>query len=479
MATLAGGAKASGGGTVAAMRLAWPVVIALVGCAAVAAGWTGFIASDDELYFGGALKWAAGELFPGDSHWTTRFPLVLTLAAMIKLVGASALALHLTALAWFAVFVTVGIALARRIAGTRCGWFAGLLLASMPLNALGGSIVNCDLPEATFLMLGAWLLIGEIGLARLWRCVLAGICFGLAMLCRETAVLALSGLGLLFLAGRPLPRWALLAAGGGAAAVLVGEAAFQYLMTGDALHRYSLAFNHDSSLDRAANEEGNLLVHPAIDPLLVVLVNNEFALLFWLAIPALIALRRGGMDWRRFAPVAAMGAASFVLVALLAHKLVLNPRYFTPSAVAAAILVGAWLARLEWRRAAAFAGVAVALNLLMLMLQNNHPRWPSEALAIAAAEHPAQTIASDRDTMVRAQQRLTWAGLGNVRADGDLLLVPAREAGGRQVVDRYPAPWRPAGALAATFGVENARLKAGEDMVLVRHREIAADRNGS
>jgi 4-amino-4-deoxy-L-arabinose transferase-like glycosyltransferase len=387
---------------------------------------------------------------------------------MIKLVGATPLALHLTALLWFAAFVVVGILLARSIAGERGGWFAGLLLASMPLIALAGSIVNCDLPEAVFLMLGAWVLIGEIGRPRLGRCLVAGVCFGLAILCRETAVLALSGLGLLFLAGRPLPRWAIFAAGCGAAAVLVGEAAFQYAMTGDALHRYTLAFNHDSTLDRAANEEGNLLIHPAVDPLLVVLVNNEFALLFWLAIPALLALRGGRMDWRRFAPVAAMGAASFVLVALLAHKLVLNPRYFTPSAVAAAILVGAWLARLEWRRAAAIASVTIALNLLMLMLQNNHPRWPSEALAVAAAEHPAGTIASDRDTMVRAEQRLRWAGLTNVGPQGDYLLAPERETAGRPVVARYPAPWRPAGAVAALFGVEIERLKAGEDMVLIR-----------
>jgi 4-amino-4-deoxy-L-arabinose transferase-like glycosyltransferase len=474
MATLARELGGSGGAGYAGERLAWPLAIAVVAALSVAAGWTGFIASDDELYYGGALKWAAGEPFAGDSHWTTRFPLVLTLAAMIKLAGASPLALHLTALLWFAAFVASGILLARSIAGERGGWFAGLLLASMPLIALGGSIVNCDLPEATFLMLGAWLLIGETGRPgprpRLGRCVLAGICFGLAILCRETAVLALSGLGLLFLAGRPLPRWALLAAGCGAAAVLLGEAAFQYLMTGDALHRYTLAFNHDSTLDRAANEEGNLLVHPAVDPLLVVLVNNEFALLFWLAIPALLALRRGGIDWRKFAPVAAMGAASFLAVALLAHKLVLNPRYFTPSAVAAAILAGGWLARLEWRRAAAVAAAAVALNLLMLMLQNNHPRWPSEALAIAAAEDPARTIASDRDTMVRAQQRLRWAGLANVSAGGDYLLVPERQARGRPVAARYEAPWRPAGAVAALFGVELERLKAGEDMVLVRLR---------
>jgi 4-amino-4-deoxy-L-arabinose transferase-like glycosyltransferase len=468
MATLARDFSPGGGGALSRPRLGWPLLILLVATLSAVVGWTGFIASDDELYYGGALRWAQGEAFAGDSHWTTRFPLVLTLAAMIKLVGASALALHLTALLWFAIFVAMGTLLARRVAGEQAGWIAGLLLASMPLNALGASIVNCDLPEASFLMLGAWLLIGEIGRPRLVRCLAAGAGFGLAMLCRETAVLALAGLGILFLIGRPLPRWTLLSAGVGAAAVLGAEALFQWAMTGDPLHRYALAFNHDSTLDRAVNEEGNLLVHPAVDPLLVLLVNNEFALLFWIAIPAALALRNQGIDWPRFAPVAAMGAASFLLVALLSHKLVLNPRYFTPTATAAAILVAAWLARLPARRAAAIGAVALLLNLAMLSLQNNHPRWPSEALAMAAAADPSRTLASDPDTMFRARQRLQWDGLANVREGAPLMLVPAREADEGEVVAAYPAPYRPAGQLLALVGVEVERLKTGPDMVLVR-----------
>ncbi len=470
MASVAGSAVDRPGAGLDLSRLAWPLLVLLVAAASAAAGWTGFIASDDELYYGGALRWADGQAFAGDSHWTTRFPLVLTLAAMIKLVGAGVIALHLTAILWFGAFVAVGILLARRIAGERGGWSAGLLLASMPLNALGASIVNCDLPEATFLMLGAWLLAGEMDRPRLGRCLLAGAAFGLAMLCRETAVLALAGLGILFLLGRPLPRWAIFAAGCGAAAVLVGEAAFQWAMTGDPLHRYTLAFNHDSTLDRAANEEGNLLIHPGIDPLLVLLVNNEFALLFWLAMPAFFALRRSGFDWRRFAPVLAMGAASFVLVALLSGKLVLNPRYFTPTATAAAILVGAWLAKFPPRRMALVLGAAITANLAMLALQNNHPRWASEALTQAAAADPSRAVTSDDDTIARARQRLAWAGLTNVRGDGAYALVAADEAGRRPVVESYPAPWRPAGRIAATFGAEIDRLKAGEDMVLVRLR---------
>jgi hypothetical protein len=112
--------------------------------------------------------------------------------------------------------------------------------------------------------------------------------------------------------------------------------------------------------------------------------------------------------------------------------------------------------------------VAVLLNLAMLSLQNNHPRWPSEALASAAAADPGRMIASDEDTMVRARQRLAWAGLGNVRADAPFALVPADRSDGRAVVATYPAPYRPAGQLLALVGVEIERLKTGPDMVLVR-----------
>jgi hypothetical protein len=159
-----------------------------------------------------------------------------------------------------------------------------------------------------------------------------------------------------------------------------------------------------------------------------------------------------------------------VLVALLSHKLVLNPRYFTPTATAAAILVAAWLARMPARRAAAIGGAALLLNLAMLSLQNNHPRWSSEALAAAAADDPSRLIAADADTMFRARQRLNWAGLGNVRADAPLLLVPADRAEGREVVGRYPAPDRPAGQLLALAGLRISRLRTGPDMVLVRAR---------
>jgi 4-amino-4-deoxy-L-arabinose transferase-like glycosyltransferase len=445
-----------------------PGAVLLLALAAVSIGWTGFIASDDELYYGGALRWSEGQVFAGDSHWTTRFPLVLTLAANIKLFGAGPMALHATAAMWFVAFVTATIVLARQIAGDRAGWVAGALAATLPLNATGASIVNCDLPEATFLLLGAAALIGQLDRPRIAHLVAAGMACGLAILCRETGVLALLGYGLLFLAGRPLPRWAWIAFGSGIAAILVGEALFQWALTGDPLHRYGLAAHHDATIDRAANEEGNLLVHPLVDPLIVLLVNNEFGLLFWIAAPAAWALRGRGFDWRRFSPVLALGVASFLLVALLTNNLVLNPRYFTLSATAATILAAAWVSSLSAKQAVGLMALLIVPNLLLLSLQNNHPRWAAEALVLAAAADPAQRITSDPDTRARARQRLEWRGLTNVVADAPVGLVPASRAGTARVLARYPAPYRPLGQVLASNGILIDRLKAGEDMVLVQ-----------
>ena len=66
----------------AALALWGPrLVLAALALAAVRAGWTGFIASDDASYYAGAVEWLRDPPFAGDSHWTTRFPVVLTLAA--------------------------------------------------------------------------------------------------------------------------------------------------------------------------------------------------------------------------------------------------------------------------------------------------------------------------------------------------------------------------------------------------------------
>lgn len=226
-----------------AINRARPVLVSAVAVPlAVAIAWTGYIASDDASYYFGALEWLTDPPFAGSDHWTTRFPLVLSLAAAIGLVGAGPLALGLTAVGWYLAFLLATALFAQRVGGPRVAILAALLIGTLPLVATSASIANCDLPEVAFLLLGLWLLAGEAAgeRPRTGAALAAGISFGLAILCRETAVLALAGLGVPFLLGRPVTRRTLLLAAAGAACVLAGEMLFQWLVTGDPLHRYGL-----------------------------------------------------------------------------------------------------------------------------------------------------------------------------------------------------------------------------------------------
>jgi 4-amino-4-deoxy-L-arabinose transferase-like glycosyltransferase len=454
----------------------WPLVALLAVVAALAIGWVGYTASDDAAYYQAAQLWLVHPPVAGADHWATRFPLILSLAGAFAVFGGGPVAMGVTALGWYVVFLALVRDLAARIAGPRAGWLAVILMATLPVVIAQATTVSCDLAEASFLIL-AVRLIGDVavGEAGGWRPFAAGLALGGAILCRETTALALFGFVPLFLIGRPVPRRALVVMGLGCALLIGGEALYQYALTGDPLHRWTLAFHHDNHIDRAANEEGNFLVNPVIDPLLVLLVNDDFALLFWLAIAATVAgvhhrLRPDGA--RRMAILIAIASAAFLLVGALYTKLVLNPRYFMLPAVAAAITVAAWLDTLRVVPRALLLCTAVGASLLMLSVENAHPRWPAQALTVAAKAHPAVAIHGDPETVHRAELPLRWAAIATVSAappttDALAFSDEAHAPSGFRVVARYPSPPTVLGRILSAIGL------AGHLPAKVRNRLIA------
>ncbi|WP_294355723.1 glycosyltransferase family 39 protein [uncultured Sphingomonas sp.] len=441
-----------------------PWLLLLLGCAALVlwVGWIGFEASDDSLYWQGAMKVMTQPPFAGDNHWTTRFPLTITFAAMLHLLGQGFAAFAVTAMIFYACVVAVTGVFAAKVAGARSGWIAALLTATLPVIVSHATTVSVDLIEAAALILGVMLVGGaRADRAGYIRGVTAGVAFGVAVLCRETSVLPLVGLVPLFLLGRPVPRGVLVALGVGVAIVLGGEALYQWVLTGDPLRRYTIAFNHDDHIDRAANMEGNFLLWPPIDPLLVLLVNDDFGLLFWVAGAALAlgAWRMVPLEQRgRMVVLSAMAGAMFLLVAVLYGKLVLNPRYFTLPALAAVVIVAIWAARLStfWRTL--LLAAIVSSNLLLMGVGNAHPRWVMEAMVEASAQHPRELIAADPQTVRRALIPMLYAGRENLRyapaRPGGLEIADVEHAPPGQVVARYPSPPTKVGAILRTLGLE-------------------------
>lgn len=443
-------------------RSRWCAVVAATMAAALFVGWVGYMASDDSLYHAGAVRWLTDPPFAGSDHWSTRFPLTLTFAAVLAMVGQNFVAFGVTAILFYVVLVAVTGRFAASVAGERAGWIAALLTATLPVVVSHATTVSVDLTEAAALLGGAWL-VGTAGEDRrgLLRAGLGGALFGVAVLCRETSVLALAALGPLVLLGRPVPRRVLIACGIGAAAVLIGEALFQYAMTGDPLRRYTIAFNHDDHMDRAANKEGNFLLWPPIDPLLVLLINDDFGLLFWVAGAALALGAWRQVPAKRRTPMtvlAWMAVASFLLVSVLYTKLVLNPRYFMLAALAAVLVLAVWLDRLgAWWRALILTAL-VASNLLLMSVGNAHPRWSMEALVMAAEGHPGEVIAGEATDVRRADISMAFIGQRNLRplpaAAGGLVVAPADEAPAGQVITTYPSPPTRLGAALRAIGLE-------------------------
>ncbi len=465
----------------------WPLLALSGATLALAIGWIGFAASDDAAYYFAASRWLEHAPQPGDDHWGTRFPLILSLALSLALLGKGAAAMTLTALGWYAALLASVRAVSRRIATPRAAWVATMLVATMPVVVTNATTVSCDLTEAVFLLLGGRLL-GDVaaGKGRRWTPLAAGVAFGTAILCRETAVLALFGLVPLFAIGRPITRRALIVVALGCAGALAGEAMYQWLLTGDPLHRWTLAFHHDGHIDRAANDEGNWLVHPAIDPLLVLLVNDDFALLFWALISAItfrFDRKLDGQGRQRLFVLTALACSTFLLVAVLTTKLVLNPRYFALPAITAAIAVAAWLDRVAPRARALALGALVGSNLLMLAVENQHPRWPAQALVAAAAAHAGATVSTDAATAHRALIPLRWGALRLVTTDapregtlwfGAAASMPANAT----VLARYPSPPTVAGAVLERAGLANALPASVRRRLLAPNPEQVLARQG-
>jgi len=396
-----------------------PVVLA-VGALFVAYGWIGYIGSDDVAwYYAGARGWIDSFPYVG-GHGTIRTPLTIPMALAVVALGLGIAALVLPGLVYGAVMVgALGVWLGRAVSPA-VGLAAGLAIVTMPLVAVQASIANIDIVEGSAVMLAVVLLAAAVrGRPSVELFFGAGVLLGIAFLARETAVFAVVAVIAAFIIGFGVARWRYFLSGAGFLAVWLVELVYLAIMTGDPLYRLALARNHDPSQSRAANLEGNLLVHPALDPLVVLLVNQEFALLFWISIPLGIWLCVGtalAPSERRIARLFALFGLVWALgVAALDGALVLNPRYFLVSALVAAVLVG-WSLVVLWRRGrhrlVAVLGLGLlAGNIAGTAIENRDFSFGEFALRDLARARPGEIIATDHETWRRAETLLAFEGL--------------------------------------------------------------------
>ncbi len=381
----------------------------------VAANWIGFLASDDMTYAKGAYGWLSHFPYVG-GHGTIRYPITMPMALFFGLFGTNEVTLVLPSLLAMLVALVLGWQIVHRFAGERPANIALLLLVTSPLLVIQSSIASVDIIEMMFIMLAfrqtLWAQEGDRPETRL---LYAGLAIGFAFLTRETAIFLIPFYAILFVTQYRLPRSKYLWVAVGFFGVWALEGLYLGIMTGDPLYRLNIALHHDPSINRHIDLAGNMVVHPLVDPWLVLLLNQEFMLLYFAAVPLGLWLCFS----HRLTPhvrhlgrmVGGLGLVWFLCVGGAQHLLPLNPRYFMVTTVAAALITGLGVAQMSLSRPRG-AGLAllglVAGNALGLAVENKQNQFGVRSLVAVAQAHPGRQITTDPMSRYRADLLLQW-----------------------------------------------------------------------
>lgn len=398
------------------------VVTLLFFAIAACVGWIGFIGSDDALYGEAARHWLEHGPTLGTSHWSLRLPIVLPMVASFAAFGIGEFSLILPTLIYAFAVGILFVFIARAVLGWRKALFAVIPFITAPIFAQSASIAGIDLTELSFDVASIYLLVLALNTSdRRFLLLLSGVCAGLAYMSRETSIFLAVGYGVLFLTGFRMDRRQYLYIVAGFLLVAGTEMVVYYFLTGSPFYRLNISFHHDE-VNRNISKglfdgAGNLHTGGILDPLLMLFLNKDFGVLFWLAVPAAIwfVRARGLPKVVRdcLLVFAIVGLFWMLSVCALGTKLYLLTRYFLVPFVAATLLIGAWLAYVIFPRSPRLAGVivaaAVSVNLLGCFLSNNDLMFPARQL-ISYARTNEDMIYTDGQTERRAQFLLEAQG---------------------------------------------------------------------
>jgi hypothetical protein len=408
------------------------VVVATV----LSLAWVGFIGSDDMEYYlsGRALSgsfWNAAGGFGG-----MRASVTMPIAFSLRIFGDREWALVLPTVGYALATAAVSVYALARVVPIAVAWLTTVLFWSLPAVAITATMASADVAELFWAVCAFWLVMeacASEGGRQTRLLVAAGACVGLAFAARETAVALIIWLGAGFLLGLRLPRVKYLWTAAGFLCVVVLECMYYAISVGNPLARFTALVGTRSVTSRMVvppftfDDTGNLRIHDAVDPLVMLLTKHSFGVLYWslLLLALFIWFRRRARDRqpvpteRSHAVNPALPAlalaliwgvfASVVLLKMRIHaRYYLTPTYFLM--VAAALW---WFAHIGTvnKRATALAATAVLFlaNALGIWLDNRNPRFAERALAAMALRYD-EPIHTDVATAGVARVFLSWNG---------------------------------------------------------------------
>jgi 4-amino-4-deoxy-L-arabinose transferase-like glycosyltransferase len=409
------------------------LIVLVLGVIMIILAWVGYVGSDDQSYARGALGWLNDFPYVGQNHWQLRHPVVIPLAMSLAVVGYREISLGLPSAFFFFIFLAVNYYYLQRFFDAKVAFLGAALLATTPLFVVYATFAQTVVVETLLLSISFWLFYSatrdrEPG----WSMFASGVAVAFAFLIRETAGALVLFYAVLFVFGFGVRRryyW-IMALG---FLLIVGlEMSYFSVLNGDPFYRYRLDLSHNvssrpqwySGSGDVLGVTGNLRAGGSIfHPILSLLFNQEFGLVFWLFIPAAIwSCRAKGLAERRLLQtLIGLGMVWTVFIAyggLLASV----PRFFTLSLWTAVIVVVYWMRsylNAYWPKLAIVLATAlVAVNLLCIYVENKDPVFAERALVAYVVQHDGGIVYTDPTTLRFASLLLEFQGAsGRVRSD--------------------------------------------------------------
>jgi 4-amino-4-deoxy-L-arabinose transferase-like glycosyltransferase len=403
-------------------------LVVAAGVAALSLAWVGYVGSDDHSYARGALGWLHAFPYVGDDHWTLRHPVVLPIALSFAVLGFREISLAVPSALLFLLLLATTYHHVSRHSGRPSALAAAVLLATVPVLAVQATFPQNVIVETLAVSLSFWLFWRAIRQERPGRLLFAaGAAAAVGWLTRETTAGLLLFYALLFVVGYGVRRRDYWLMALGFVVVVGAEVAYFGALTGDPLYRYRIDLFHDK-VDRVTvagaitdasrtglNLEGNLSVSAVLEPVVALLLNQEFGLLFWFFVPAAAwaCFGRGlpPEERRLVRLLTALALVWMVFISVNASVLYVVPRYYAVSAWAAAIIVVLWLARGVFPGRPTLALVAGACllitNLLGIYVENKEPLFAERRLVEYVVTRGG-TVYTDPMTLTRARLLLEF-----------------------------------------------------------------------
>ncbi|WP_019028722.1 ArnT family glycosyltransferase [Colwellia piezophila] len=384
----------------------------------ISLSWVGYLGSDDVTYANGAYGWINEFPFVG-GHGTIRYTITIPMALALSSFGENEVSMALPTILYCLGLMLVIAYLINREFSIKYMAAVLLFFITSPILVIWSSIASIDIVEAFFIF--SAMTVFYFSIKEKISCkglFLSGVLCGLGFLTRETAIFIAPFFALIFLFGYKIPRKYYLLIAAGFFSVWAIELLYLTIMTGDPLYRVNISLNHDSAIDRTVDKAGNVLIHPLVDPIFVLLLNQEFGLLFWFAIPLGIWLYKQAENKQAKSFIFIFGLFAivwFVCGSLVTTLLPLNPRYFMVSSLVAIIFLGIGVVKLysigKRKSVITIVAAVVLINLLSLYVENKSLLFGEKAMMELVESNRGKIFYTDPMTKYRARLLLQWKDL--------------------------------------------------------------------